>query len=148
MTKKPLKTSVKTLWVASDHAGFELKQKLLAAHPELTWKDLGPFDDSRVDYPDFAQKLCDSIKGADDRGVLICGSGQGMAIKANRSIHIRAALCWNEEVAQLARAHNDANVLCLGARVMTPLECNHILKAFLTTEFEGGRHQARLDKLR
>lgn len=147
MTEMAPKQKMKTLWVASDHAGFELKTKLIKAHPELPWADLGPSDESRVDYPDFAQALCDKIKSDLDFGVLICGSGQGMAIKANRNSHIRAALCWSEEVAELARAHNNANVLCLGARVMTPRDCEHILTKFLSTAFEGGRHQSRLDKL-
>ena len=138
-----------TVFVASDHAGLEMKQKLMAALPELPWKDLGTHKSDSVDYPDFATKLCKELKGQlpSACGVLICGSGQGMAIQANRFSFVRAALCWSEEVAQLARQHNDANVLCLSGRLIEAAKNTAILKAFLATPFEGGRHQKRLDKI-
>lgn len=139
--------NIQNIWLASDHAGFDLKQKLLIHFPDLPWKDLGPDSDDRVDYPDFAKKLTDSLNPETDIGVLVCGSGQGMAIKANRDPKIRAALCWTPQVAELSRAHNNANVLCMGARVMNHDECMQILTTFLNTEFEGGRHADRVNKL-
>ena len=139
--------SIKNLWIASDHAGFDLKLKLITACPSLPWKDLGPSTDDRVDYPDFAKKLTEELNPDTDLGVLVCGSGQGMAIKANRVKHIRAALCWKPDIAQLSRAHNNANVLCLGSRVMNHEECVKTLEMFISTAFEGGRHQTRVNKL-
>lgn len=143
------------LLIASDHAGFELKTHLRVAFPQYAWKDLGPSSADSVDYPDFAKKLGEELlknKGLSEKdqapfGVLICGSGQGMAIRANRFSHVRAALCWNEEIAKLARQHNDANVLCLPGRFVDPKLAERILFAFLNTPFEGGRHQRRVDKL-
>jgi ribose 5-phosphate isomerase B len=140
----------KTIYLACDHAGLELKTHLIGKFPFLPWKDVGTFTKDSVDYPDYAAQLCQRME-ADDltqvRGVLICGSGQGMAIKANRFRHIRAALCWSEEVAKLSREHNDANVLCLGARFIQPELAEKILQVFLDTPFEGGRHTRRVDKL-
>ena len=139
----------KTIFIASDHAGLEMKRHLLARFPHLPWKDLGPFNADSVDYPDYAAKLCKELEGKteDSVGVLVCGSGQGMAIRANRFPFIRAALCWNEEIAMLSRQHNDANVLCLAGRhTVFPL-AEKILDVFLKTPFEGGRHQKRVDKL-
>lgn len=126
-----------------------MKRHLIDRHPEVPWKDLGTFNQDSVDYPDFAQKLCQELESnlKDSCGVLVCGSGQGMAIRANRFKFIRAALCWNEEIVTLARQHNDANVLCLPGRyVVFPL-ADKILSLFLKTPFEGGRHQRRVDKL-
>lgn len=137
----------KNLWIASDHAGFDLKTLLIESNPTLPWKDLGPDTEARVDYPDFAAQLTDHLNPDTDLGVLVCGSGQGMAIKANRVPKIRAALCWTEQVAKLSRAHNNANVLCLGARVMNHDQCLKILRTFLSTPFEGGRHEDRVRKL-
>ncbi|MBX3022337.1 MAG: ribose 5-phosphate isomerase B [Bdellovibrionales bacterium] len=139
----------KTIYVASDHAGLELKQHLIGRFPFLPWKDLGTHDGASVDYPDFAAKLCGEMEHnlKDSLGVLVCGSGQGMAMRANRFPFIRAALCWNEEVAKLARQHNDANVLCLGGRLTVFPIAERILDVFLKTPFEGGRHQGRVDKL-
>ncbi len=136
------------IFVASDHAGFSLKKNLIEKNKNYDWKDLGCPNADRVDYPDYAQLLCQKVVAKPGSfGVLICGSGQGMAMSANRHAHIRAALCWNVESAQLARQHNDANVLCLGARLIDESTCHEILKAFLQTEFEGGRHQARVEKI-
>ena len=149
LSEDALKKKFRTIFVASDHAGLAMKNHLIGRFPFLPWKDLGTGTPDSVDYPDFAAKLCEEMKPRlkESCGVLICGSGQGMAIKANRFPFIRAALCWSEEVATLARLHNDANVLCLGGR-LTPLPVTEkILSAFLETAFEGGRHQVRVDKL-
>lgn len=138
-----------TLFIASDHAGLALKRHLLGRLPHLPWKDLGTHNEDSVDYPDYAAKLCEAMKPELDtsRGILVCGSGQGMAIRANRFPFIRAALCWNEDIARLARSHNDANVLCLaGNHTVFPV-AERILDLFLNTEFEGGRHRRRVDKL-
>ena len=139
----------KTIYIASDHAGLEMKRHLIGRFPFLPWKDLGPMNGDRVDYPDFAEKLCLSLKPevAESCGILVCGSGQGMAMRANRFPFVRAALCWSEEVAELARQHNDANVLCLAGRLTAFPIAELILKKFMSTEFEGGRHQGRVDKL-
>lgn len=139
----------KYLFVACDHAGLELKRHLMGRFPGLPWKDLGTNETSSVDYPDYAAKLGLALEGElpGARGLLICGSGQGMAMRANRFPFIRAALCWNEEVAKLSRSHNDANVLCLAGRFTSPAEAERILNVFLQTPFEGGRHQGRVSKL-
>lgn len=139
------------IFIASDHAGFETKTKVikhLKNNTSLDVCDLGPLNDERVDYPDFSDKVCLELKKSKDSlGILICGSGQGMAMRANKYNHIRAALCTNAELAVLSRQHNQANILCLGARTT---EENIILKtidSFLATDFEGGRHQNRVDKI-
>lgn len=136
------------IFIASDHAGFELKEKLKVLAPDLPWQDLGPTDTTSVDYPDYANKVTTKVIGQPTSlGVLICGSGQGMAIRANRNPKIRAALCLTEEMASLARAHNNANVLCLGARLTDGKTAAAILESFLKTTFEGGRHERRVAKL-
>lgn len=139
----------RTIFIASDHAGLELKQHLLADLSQWPFKDLGTLTAESVDYPDYAVKLCREMEAQlkDSCGILICGSGQGMAIRANRFHFIRAAMCWTEEVARLAREHNDANVLCLGGRLIELALAKKITNTFLTTAFAGGRHQARVDKL-
>ena len=110
--------------------------------------DLGPDSDLRVDYPDFAKKLCESVSAnAESKGVLICGSGIGMSIAANRFSGIRAALCTDPYLAKMARAHNDANVLCMGERVIGQGEAEEIVLQFFSAEFEGGRHLERVRKL-
>ena len=128
--------------------GYEFKKKLMSLNPQHEWQDLGAHSTDSVDYPDYAKQLCAQLKNSNESfGVLICGSGQGMAIAANRHPHIRAALCWSEEVAKLSRAHNNANVLCLGSRLITIEVAQQILKVFLTTQYEGGRHDQRVAKL-
>jgi ribose 5-phosphate isomerase B len=141
--------SLAKIFIASDHAGLELKQHLLSRFPTLPWQDLGTNTGDSVDYPDYAEKLADVMKTAAQGtiGVLVCGSGQGMCIKANRYSHIRAALCWDAEVAKLAREHNDANVLCLGGRLIAFPVAEKILTSFLNSDFQGGRHKQRVDKL-
>lgn len=129
------------IFIASDHAGFELKE-YLKNHFDLL--DLGTNDGMSCDYPVFAKKLCNQIK-ENDRGILICGTGIGMSIVANRFKNIRAALCFNEEMAVLSRQHNDANVLVLGARIISAETARNCVEKFLSTNFEGGRHQRRLE---
>lgn len=136
--------------VASDHAGFELKAALLKNFKlqGFTLLDLGPFDLHRSDYPDFADKVATRVKsGEAEYGLLICGSGQGMAIRANRFRTVRAALCNDVEMAKVSRAHNDANILCMGSRFVEVESAIIILIQFLSTPFEGGRHEARVKKL-
>lgn len=136
--------------IASDHAGFALKETLkkelvALGHEPL---DLGTSSSESVDYPDFGFKAAEGVaSGAAALGVIICGSGIGISIAANRNPKIRAALCHNEESARLARQHNDANMLALGARLTPEKEAKAILRAFLETPFEGGRHAGRVAKL-
>ena len=139
-----------TIAIASDHAGFHLKEVLGGELLKLGYGvlDLGPENDESVDYPDFAQALAQSLsEGQATRGVLVCGSGIGMSIAANRHPGIRAALCQNAEAARLARQHNDANVLALGERMIGEEAAKECLRVFLSTEFEGGRHARRVAKL-
>lgn len=151
---------IKKILIASDHAGFDLKQKFIQENPGLPWEDLGTYDTQSVDYPDYAKKLSEmliaktgSLPATEDAfkaevcGILICGSGQGMAIRANKYPQIRAALCWNEDVARLSRQHNNANILCLGSRAVDSATAQKILTAFLGATFEGGRHSQRVAKL-
>ena len=137
------------LAVASDHAGLALKTLVVKWLGELghTVDDLGPGDATAVDYPDYAAKVAHALTTGAERGVLVCGSGIGMSIAANRFTHVRAALCQSEFDARASRAHNDANLLCLGERVVGSGLARAILQTFLTTGFEGGRHQVRVDKL-
>jgi ribose 5-phosphate isomerase B len=139
-----------TIAFANDHAGVSLKQELLAAAEALGYAtlNLGTNSDASVDYPDYGHALADAIAGGRAQlGVAICGSGVGISIAANRHANIRAALCANAEIAKLARQHNDANVLVLGARFITLDEALGCLQNFLATEFEAGRHAARVEKL-
>ncbi len=138
--------------IASDHAGFALKAAIQKALPDLKWEDLGPPDTGRVDYPDFAEKLARKVAaGEATRGVLICGSGIGMSIAANKVAGIRAALVENPVAARLSRQHNDANVLCLGSRFLAPEYGAEIVQVWIDTPYssqgEGARHQARIDKM-
>ena len=142
--------STKKVAIASDHAGVELKEVLKQELSDLgcTVFDLGPNDTASVDYPDYATKLTDWIKNNPDAsGVLICGSGIGMSIAANRHKHIRAALVCTPEQAALSRQHNNANVLCLGARQIPEKTARECIKTFFTTTFEGGRHAGRVEKM-
>lgn len=150
------------IYVGCDHAGIELKKKVIAALPQFQWKDMGTMNSDSVDYPDYADKVSfevsqvelenkkkniqDSIQGS-AVGLLICGSGQGMAIRANKYPLVRAALCWNEEIVQLSREHNNANILALGARFISEELAIKMINKFVNTAFAGGRHQNRVDKL-
>lgn len=136
--------------IGGDHAGFEYKSKIVNFLKEKGYevKDFGPFSDSSVDYPDFAHPLSTAVENGEfDKGILICGSGNGVAITANKHAKIRAALCWNVELAALARSHNDSNVLCLPARFISLDLAMEITEKYLTTEFEGGRHATRVGKI-
>lgn len=141
-----------SILIAADHAGFALKEHLKARIIELdgkkiNWIDQGPSDESRVDYPDYADRVAKEVAAQGGPGVLICGSGQGMAIRANRYRGVRAALVWNEESSRLSREHNDANIICLGARFLAFDLAEKLVRVFLATPFSGGRHQGRVDKL-
>lgn len=136
--------------IASDHAGFELKEKLKAAIAELGYMlvDFGTNSEASVDYPDYAHALAKSVDNQDvNLGIALCGTGNGMAMALNKHQHIRAGLAWEVEVASLIRRHNNANVCVLPARFVSEEEAKNIVKAYLTTNFEGGRHQSRIDKI-
>ena len=135
--------------IASDHAGYELKEALKEAFAQdIEWEDYGTFSTESVDYPDFAHKLAaDVANGSYQYGVLICGTGNGMAMSANKHAGIRAGLCWSKEIAALVRQHNDANILVLPARFIPFETASDIVKTFFSTDFEGGRHQRRIDKI-
>ena len=136
--------------VASDHAGFERKQAVLEYLQEqgIEYKDFGAFSTESSDYPDFAHPLADAIsKGEFDEGITLCGSGNGINMTANKHQGIRSAICWLPEIAKLARLHNDANICALPARYITDKEAIEIVKAFLSTGFEGGRHMNRINKI-
>jgi ribose 5-phosphate isomerase B len=137
--------------IGGDHAGFTYKNRLKNYLEGKGYDiiDFGPFNDDSVDYPDFAHPLSEAVEKGDFKyGLLICGSGNGVAIAANKHQGIRAALCWNKEIAALARKHNNANVLCLAARFIDFDLCEKITEIFLSTEFEGGRHATRVAKIK
>jgi ribose 5-phosphate isomerase B len=143
-------TKKEVIPIASDHAGFELKQKLAGTLREMGYEvqDLGTTSEQSTDYPDFAHPLAREVSAGDvKRGVLLCGTGLGMSYVANRYPHVRAAVAWTPEVAALARRHNDANVLVLPARFVSSDEAKAILKTWLDTPFEGGRHERRVEKI-
>ena len=138
---------MKKIFIASDHAGFDLKQNLLNQFPKIL-TNLGTNSDQSVDYPDFAHILVDEVKSSPNNlGILICGSGVGMSIAANRDPNIRAGLVHNAEIAKLIRQHNDANVLVLPGRFIDVQEAIKCVENFLNTEFESGRHKKRIDKI-
>jgi ribose 5-phosphate isomerase B len=136
--------------IASDHAGFQLKEQLKAALARRGFAvdDLGPASDASTDYADFAHPLADRVSaGAARRGILTCGTGLGMSYAANRHPHVRAAVAWAPEIAELSRRHNDANVLVLPARFVSEADAERILDAWLATPFDGGRHERRIEKI-
>lgn len=147
--------------LASDHAGVDLKKIILdhLQRRQISVVDFGPMNLDSVDYPDYAHQVCKSLKmpsvktsesevqPMEEFGILICGSGQGMAMTANKHSHIRAALCHNAELAKLSREHNNANILCLGARFLTGAEALVIVDVFINTPFSGGRHSQRISKM-
>ena len=136
------------LSIGSDHAGFQLKEFLKLNFIEIEWLDKGCYSLDSVDYPDFAHAVATSIEGGEtSMGILICGSGNGISMAANKHADIRAAIAWKPELATLARQHNDANILSLPARFISEHEAIEIVKAFLEANFEGGRHQKRVDKI-
>ncbi|HEY8176862.1 MAG TPA: ribose 5-phosphate isomerase B [Gemmatimonadaceae bacterium] len=142
--------TTETILIAADHAGYELKAKLEAELKKLGFgvRDLGTDSSSSTDYPDYAHPLAKEVsEGKVKRGVLICGTGLGMSYVANRYPNVRAAVTWSPEVAELAKSHNDANVLVLPARFVTDEDAVKILRTWLETEFEGGRHERRVVKI-
>ena len=133
--------------IGSDHAGYQLKVELLKEVWEnWDFQDCGTHSMDPVDYPDIAHAVCQQVIDTDQRAVLVCGTGIGMTMVANRYPEIRAALCYNEEMARMARKHNNANVLVLGKRMIAIWEARNIIRKFLTTDFEAGRHSKRIAK--
>jgi ribose 5-phosphate isomerase B len=136
--------------IACDHAGFERKQPVLKYLQQqgIEYKDFGAYSTQSSDYPDFAHPLALAVsKGEFDLGITLCGSGNGINMTANKHVGIRSAICWMPEIAALARQHNDANICALPARYITDEQAVEIVKTFLTADFEGGRHQRRIDKI-
>ena len=136
--------------LAADHAGYEEKEKIKATLDNLgiEYDDMGTASTDSVDYPDYAKKVGDAVsKGEFEQGLLVCGSGTGMAIAANKIKGVRAAVAWTPDIARLAREHNDANVLALPARFMSDEEAASVLKAWFEADFEGGRHARRVEKI-
>jgi ribose 5-phosphate isomerase B len=142
---------MKKVLIASDHAGFDGKEVIKRTLDDMgvEYEDLGTNSLDSVDYPDYAERVAKGVaKGMAERGILVCGSGIGMEIAANKIPGVRAALAWNEETAELARRHNDANVVAVGDRTTSRETIDRIIRAFLTTDFEGGRHQRRIEKIK
>ncbi|MFO0360041.1 MAG: ribose 5-phosphate isomerase B [Flavobacteriales bacterium] len=135
--------------IGADHAGFALKEQVKARLQQQGHevKDNGTFSEESTDYPDYAHKTAEAVASGHELGVLICGSANGVCMTANKHSGVRAALCWNKEVASLARAHNNANIICLPARFVTEAEAFEMVDVFFTTEFEGGRHERRVSKI-
>lgn len=135
--------------IGCDHAGFELKEFLKSSFGEkIQFEDKGTFSLQSVDYPDFAHEVAKSVKSAEvNFGILICGSGNGVCMSANKHEGIRAAICWQPDLAHLAKAHNDANIICLPARFISQDVAKNIVEAYLAASFEGGRHQVRVEKI-
>jgi ribose 5-phosphate isomerase B len=139
----------KPIAVGSDHAGFDYKEDLISflEGKGLASKDFGTDSKDSVDYPDFAHPVANAVENGEAAfGILICGSANGVAITANKHQDIRAAICWGEELAQLARAHNNANIICIPARFVREGDVEKMVGIFMTTEFEGGRHLRRVER--
>ena len=141
---------MKKIFISSDHAGFKLKENIkdYLKLKKISFEDLGPKDDSRVDYPDYAHKVAKKVKlNKRNMGILVCGSGTGMNIAANKHKSIRAAQCFNIKSTRLSRLHNDANIITLGSRLITKKNALKFVSVFLNTKFDGGRHLKRLKKI-
>ena len=140
---------LKKIFISSDHAGFNLKKSIIQKFSKKQKiVDLGPSTDKSVDYPDYARKLSKKISSSDGSfGILICGSGTGMAIAANKNQKIRAALCYSVKNTKLSRLHNNANIITLGARLINKNKAFNLIRVFLNTKFEGGRHLRRVKKI-
>ena len=141
---------MKKIFISSDHAGYKLKEaiKLHLTKKKLSFQDMGPYNDNRVDYPDFAHKVARRVKlKKNNFGILVCGSGMGMNIAANRHKNIRAAQCFNLKSTKLSRLHNDANIITLGSRLLNKKNVMSLVNIFLNTKFEGGRHTKRIKKI-
>lgn len=134
--------------IGADHAGYEYKEAIAKWLDNKNLKDFGTYSPESADYPDFAHPVAAAVeRGEFDYGILVCGSANGVAITANKHQGIRAAICWNEELASLARKHNNANIVCIPARFISIEEAEKIVQVFLNTEFEGGRHGRRVNKI-
>src|SRR5476651_1197726 len=143
MMQKDLKIAI-----GADHAGFEYKEAISKWLNAANIKDFGTYSPDSVDYPDFAHPVASAVENGEvDFGILVCGSANGVAITANKHQGIRAAICWNEELAALARQHNNANIVCIPARFISVDEAKEIIFKFLSTDFEGGRHANRVSKI-
>ena len=141
---------MKKIFISSDHAGFKLKEEIKSflKKKKYSFIDLGPNNDNRVDYPDYAHSVAKKVKiNKNYRGILICGSGMGMNIAANRHKNIRAAHCYNVKSTKLSRLHNDANIITLGSRLLSKKNTLNCVSVFLKTKFEGGRHSKRIKKI-
>jgi len=141
---------LKTIFIASDHAGYKLKEsiKIYLDRKKIKYSDMGPKDDGRVDYPDYAHKVAKKVKtGKNKVGILVCGSGMGMNIAANRHKNIRATQCFNLKSTKLSRLHNDANIITLGSRLLSKNNAVKCVGIFLSTKFDGGRHAKRIKKI-
>ena len=141
---------MKKIYISSDHAGFKLKEAIkdYLSKKNIKFQDLGPNNNDRVDYPDFAHKVALKVKtNKKNVGILVCGSGMGMSIAANRHKNIRAAQCFNLKSTKLSRLHNDANVITLGSRLLSKKNALNCISVFLNTKFEGGRHTKRIRKI-
>ena len=141
---------MKKIFISSDHAGYKLKEEIksLLSKKKISFLDIGPHNDNRVDYPDFAHKVARRVKANNNNiGILVCGSGMGMNIAANRHKNIRAAQCFNLKSTKLSRLHNDANIITLGSRLLSKKLALSCVIAFLNTKFEGGRHLKRIKKI-
>jgi len=141
---------LKKIFLSSDHAGYKLKEfiKIHLDKKKINYTDLGPFNSERVDYPDYAHKVAKKVKTDKKHiGILVCGSGMGMNIAANRHKNIRAAQCFNLKSTKLSRLHNDANIITLGSRLLSKKNALNYVSVFLNTKFEGGRHAKRIKKI-
>ena len=141
---------MKTIFISSDHAGFKLKETIkdYLRNKKIKFEDLGPMNDASVDYPDYAHKVAKKVKlNKSNVGILVCGSGTGMNIAANKHKNIRAAQCFNPKSTKLSRLHNDANIITLGSRLITKKNALKFISVFLNTKFDGGRHLKRVKKI-
>jgi ribose 5-phosphate isomerase B len=142
--------NTKMIYIGSDHAGFTLKEKVISYLKSAGYEvdDSGTYSEDSVDYPDFAHPVAEkTAAGNESKGILICGSGNGVCMTANKHKGVRAALCWNTDLARLAREHNNANILCLSARFISDEEALDMVNVFLNTPFERGRHTRRVEKI-
>ncbi|PHX88966.1 MAG: ribose 5-phosphate isomerase B [Pelagibacteraceae bacterium] len=141
---------MKKIFISSDHAGYGLKESIknFLDNKKIKYLDLGPYNNNTVDYPDYAHKVAKKVKiNKNHRGILVCGSGMGMNIAANRHENIRAAQCFNIKSTKLSRLHNDANIITLGSRLLSKKNAINCVNIFLTTKFVGGRHKERIKKI-
>jgi ribose 5-phosphate isomerase B len=148
--KMKMTTNKPTIAIGSDHAGFEWKEALVQYLKDegYTFKDFGTYTADSFDYPDVAHPVASAVEGGDfEKGILVCGSANGVAITANKHAGIRAAICWQEDIAQLARQHNDANIICIPARFVSQDLAKNMVQIFMQTVFEGGRHATRVGKI-